>query len=151
PPARRMGAAVTVIVCAAAAIYGFREIAREVSYGDHPRYGEPPPEVKGVGPITEGLAKWISANTDASGRILLETSPGRVLDNAHSMGYLAAATGREFLGGPYPYVQFASFWDHTAFRRPIESFTPERFAEYLRTYNVGWIIVYSDRSEQYLD
>lgn len=147
----RAAAAITALACVAAGIYGAREVAREISYGDHPHYGERPPEVKGVGPITEELARWISSSTDESGRILLETSPGRVLDNTHSMGYLAAITGREFIGGPYPYAQFASFWEHTAFRRPIESFAAKEFGEYLRTYNIGWIIVYSDRSKQYLD
>lgn len=147
----RVAAMFMAVVSVAAGAYGVREVTREISYGDHPHYGEKPPEVKGVGAITDDLVRWISANTDESGRVLLETSPGRVLDNTHSMGYLAAMTGREFIGGPYPYAQFASFWEHTAFRRPIETFTPERFAEYLKTYNVGWIVAYSDRSEAYLD
>ncbi len=150
-PVVRTAAFATTGIMLLAGLYGIREVSHELSYDNSPHYGEPPPEVKGIGETTQWIETWLRSNTDPSARILFETSPGRHTDDAHVAGYLAQQTGREFIGGPYPYSQFANFWDHTVFRRPIDSYSPEAFREYLRTYNVGWIVAYTDRSRAFLD
>ena len=66
-------------------------------------------------------------------------------------GYYALASDREFVGGPYPFMFFADFWDGYAFGQPIESFSTQEFADYLRLYNIGWIVVFSEPSKQFLN
>ena len=79
-----------------------REVVREVSYDPVGRYGSVPPEVRPLGPKSVWLLDWMARKTTAEGRVLFETSKGRIHDGAHIAGYLAVRAGRELIGGPYP-------------------------------------------------
>jgi hypothetical protein len=135
------------------AAFGFsaRELARELSYADIPHHGERPPEVRGIGEDSAWILEWLNKNTSNDARVLFETSKGRIHDEAHMAGYYALTSDREFIGGPYPYMHFAGFWDGYVFGRPIQSFSEASFLNYLRLYNIGWIIVSSQISAQFLD
>lgn len=127
------------------------ELGREGSYGNWGRYGKPPPEVRGLGTISQVLLDWLEHQTNSSGRVLFETSLARTHDGAHMAGLLARISDREFIGGPYPFLFFAGFWDGHLFGRPIDSISPDRFADYLRRYNIGWVIAHTEKSQRYLD
>lgn len=126
------------------------EAYREVAPGPHGRYGDAPPEVEGVGPTTRWLLDWLGTRTSADARVLFETSHARVHDGSHIAGYLARTSGREFIGGPYPFTYAASAWDGVAFGTPLEDMSVEDFRRYLRVYNVGWVIAHSQALNSYL-
>ncbi|MGZ3814279.1 MAG: hypothetical protein ACXVA0_21270 [Mucilaginibacter sp.] len=127
------------------------ELYREVSYGEHGRYAVAPPNVKATGPYSDFVLSVLKKETDASARVLFETSMGRVHDDAHLAGYYAYSSDREFIGGPYTSSSFAGFRDGFVFGSPIEDIPPEKFVEYLNLYNIGWVIAHSDKSKSYFN
>ena len=82
--------------------------------------------------------------------MLFETSLARIHDGAHIAGLLARLSGREFIGGPYPYMFFAGFWDGHVFGKPIKEIDGAKFQSYLDLYNVGWVAAHSPESLRYL-
>lgn len=137
-------------VFVASLAWSIREVAGEMSYAPTGHYGAVPPEVRPVGAKSAWLVDWLRRNTTAQGRILFETSVGRVYDNANNPGYLAASSDRAFIGGPYPFMFKASAWDGHAFDQPIDSMTIDQFEAYLDAYNIGWIVAHSDEMQRYL-
>ena len=127
------------------------EFAREVSYFDVGRYGTHPPEITGEGPYTRTLLRWLEDYTTPDGRVLFECSLGRIYDGARVSGYLAYKSKREFIGGPYPFRHFASFWDNWLFGRPTSEHSPDELSEYLQRYNIGWAIVHSPSAKTLLE
>ena len=126
------------------------EVAREVSYAPIGHYGPVPPEVRSLGTKSTWLVNWLSANTTPDGRVLFETSKARIHDRAHMAGYYAITAGREFIGGPYPFMFYAGFWDGFAFGRPLDSMPVAEFQRNLDLYNVGWIVAHTTASQEYL-
>jgi hypothetical protein len=127
---------------AAVGAFVMYEFARELSPADG-RYGKVWPEVTGEGPYTKTILRWLDEHTTTDGRVLFETSLGRIYDGARIAGYLAYKSGREFIGGPYPYRHFASAWDGELFKWDTAEYTPEMLRPYLERYNIGWSIVHS--------
>ena len=141
----------SAVLLIAASIFFFSELKNEVSSADTPHYGRPSPEVRGPGEVTSWLTDWIRKNTTDEARVLFETSPGRIYDDAHVPGYLVLATHREFIGGPYVFMHHADFWDGKVFGRPISEFTADAFSDQLRRYNIGWVVAQSISSVAYLN
>lgn len=140
-----------LILGALIAIYFGREIFREITPGPHGRHGKAPPEISAPPPEVAHLENWIKTNTSPDGRILFETSLGRVHGGGHVAGYLAKTTQREFMGGAYPYfLSQMSCWDKTCFGRPLSTVTPDFFRRAIVTYNVGWIIAHSSELKRFL-
>jgi hypothetical protein len=83
--------------------------------------------------------------------VFFETSLGRVHDQGHMAGYYAYTSQREFIGGPYPRMHFASAWDGSMFRHPTADMTVEQMAAYLELYNIGAIIVHTDAAKKFFD
>jgi hypothetical protein len=137
-------------ICSVSFAWSAAEVAREVSYAPVGHYGAVPPEVRPLGEKSQWLLGWLGANTTAEGRVLFETSMGRIHDRAHMAGYYALTSNREFIGGPYPFMFQASYWDGTPFNKPIESTSRTEFARDLRVYNIGWIVVHTAASKRYL-
>jgi hypothetical protein len=127
-----------------------RELLRETSYGEHGHYALPPPNIRGTDSYTDFVLEALAKNTDKSARILFETSLGRIHDQGHLAGYYAYTGNREFIGGPYPYTHFSGFWDGFVFGSPINDIPTARFLDYLKLYNIGWIIAHTDVSKDYL-
>lgn len=128
-----------------------RELLREVSPGDVPRYGARPPEVRGMGPYSQWILAWLREHTDRSARVLFQVSRARIHDRAHMAGYLALASDREFVGGPYPHMFFAGFCEDFLFGKPLDELTGHQVADYLNLYNVGWAVVFSDPAKRLFD
>jgi hypothetical protein len=128
-----------------ALVTGFfvREAALEIFSERAARYAVARPEVKGEGPLSPRLVDWIRTNTDASSRVFFETSLARIHDHAHMAGVYALQTQREFIGGPYPYMDFVSAWDGVAFGRPLETIATADLVRYLDLYNVKWMLCHS--------
>ena len=127
------------------------ELAREVTQGVHGRYGAPPPQVRPLGESSIWVMDWLAHRTSPDARVLFENSFARVHDQAHLAGYYAFQAKREFIGGPYPQMHFASSWDGWAFGKPLAEISAERMAEYLELFNIGWIVVHSDAAKRYFD
>jgi len=126
------------------------EVVREVSRAPVGHYGSVPPEIRPLGEKSTWLVNWLAANTSKEGRVLFETSKGRIHDGAHMAGYYAASADREFIGGPYPFMFRAGFWDDFAFGEPLGTMSAERFEQLLHLYNVGWIVVHSGAAKRFL-
>lgn len=142
---RRMGlklfAATGAVLLSA---YVCREMYREAMPGPHGHYGVAGTELSMAPELVGELQSWILNNTSRDGRILFETSLGRIHGGGHSAGMLALTTDREFLGAPYPFsLPEISFWDNTAFGVPIDDATKSRLTQYIEHYNVGWIVAHS--------
>jgi hypothetical protein len=148
---QRAVAAIGLLGILLGAGYSLNEIRREITYGDLPHYGKSPPQVNGIGEYSRWILDWIVKETDDSGRVLYELSLGRVYDGSRMAGYYAYKSHREFIGGPYPFQHFASFWDGTLFRKRLADLPPAEFAKYVELYNLRWIIVHSDSSKRYLE
>jgi hypothetical protein len=149
--AQRTLATGSLVVVLLGSAYAVNEILREVSYQDIGHYGKVPPQVNGVGEYSQWVLNWLKTETDDSGRVLFETSLGRIYDGSRMAGYYAYTTRREFIGGPYPFQHFASFWDGTIVSRRLEDLPQAQFTDYVDLYNLRWIIVHSDASKRYLD
>jgi len=145
--AAKMSLAVIVIMV----VYSTNEVRQEVSWTHVGHYGAPPPEVRELGELSRWVLNWLERDTSEQGRVLFETSEARIHDGAHMAGYYAHESRREFIGGPYPFANFAGFWDATAFGKPIEQISQPTFSRYLDVYNVGWILVHSTAAKRYLD
>ena len=107
---------------------------------------------------TKRLTMFLKDYTHPSGRILLEDSGWNDRDSARDgtppkygesqfPSLLADLAGREFIGGPYPYIflahHYASFQDGTFLRKPLAEFTPEIMKEELDRYFIRWIVCWS--------
>ena len=138
------------ILCASSFGWSAWELAREVSYAPVGHYGPIPPEVRGPGAKSRWLQNWLAENTTPEGRVMFETSRARIHDRAHMAGYYAITSRREFIGGPYPLMFFASYWDGFAFGKPLDLTSVDEFRRLLEIYNIGWIVAHSAKSRQYL-
>lgn len=144
-------AGVSAAAVAVGLVFYANEVRNEWSRAPVPHYGARPPEVRGVGDVSRWILDWLREHTSADARVLFETSGGRNHDGAHIAGYLALASQREFIGGPYVFMHHAGFWDGTLFGRRISDFRTDELEDRLRLYNIGWAIVHSDQAKSALD
>lgn len=147
----RFGAFTSVIIVFMVSGYYVNEVRREISYRNIGHYGTRPPQVAPIGDYSRWIIDWLGRETSSEGRVLFETSKGRIYDGARMTGYYAYTSDREFIGGPYPYMFFAGFWDEWVFGKPITLIAPEEFLKYLDLYNIGWVVAHSDTSKRYLE
>ncbi len=131
--------------------YASYEMVREIGYGNWGHYGFPPPGVRGMGEYSKWILNFLESQTNTQGRILFELSSGRIYDDAHMTGYYAYTSDREFIGGSYPYFHFTNFQDGMLFGHPINQLSKSSFIDYMKIYNVGWILAHSETSKKYLD
>ncbi len=93
-------------------------------------------------------------------RIMIEDSGvmdadggGQVYGKSQILSHFGLETGKEFIGGPYPYMfedyHYASFQDGEAFGTPLSDLNPEALLEKLKLYNVKWIVCWSGGAAQY--
>lgn len=147
----RSAAILSLLFVGLIGLFSVYEVRRELSYGDTGHYGKRPPEVDGLGDYSRWLVAWLKENTTDAGRVLFETSKGRIYDGARMAGFYAYSVDREFIGGPYPFMHFAGFWDGWLFDRPIAQIGAPRFRQYATLYNIGWVVVHSEESKRYFD
>ncbi|HOC93504.1 MAG TPA: hypothetical protein PKH33_14205 [bacterium] len=103
---------------------------------------------------TRALAVWLSGNTTPNGRILLEDSGWNDRDalppkygEGHFPALLSEITGREFIGGPYPYIflkhNLAGFHDGRFLGAALSSFSDSTLDAELNRYNIHWVVCWS--------
>ncbi len=116
---------------------------------------------RGVSPEVRMVAEKIKG-LPPGGRIMIEDSGdmdvesmGQVYGNTQIVSNFGLMTGREFIGGPYPYVflkhRRATFFDGRAFGKAITDLRPDEMKRLLELYNVKWIVCWSDASKGYFD
>ena len=147
----RRAAQASLVILGLITAYTLKEVREEVSWTHSGHYGAPPPEARDLGGLSLWVLNWLEHDTTADGRVLFETSKARIHDGAHMAGYYAASSGRSFIGGPYPFTNFAGFWDGTVFGKQMSQIPQETFAQYLDLYNIGWILAHSAEAKHYLD
>lgn len=147
----RLVSRLSLLIAILVGTYAINEVRREVSYADIGHHGIRPPEVRGVGDYSRRVLDWLANSTTNSGRILFETSKGRIYDGGRMTPYYAYKADREFIGGPQPFDYFSGFWDGWLYNRPIAEISREEFMQYAKLYNIGWIIVHSCESKRYLE
>lgn len=120
-----------------------REVAREALPGPHGHYGSSP-ELTAPPDDMQWLVETVNAKTTSGARVIFENSLGRVYGGGHAAGYLALKTGREFVGGAYPFqLPIKSFWDGVALGKPIERVSDAQLSEVIGLFNVGWVITHT--------
>jgi hypothetical protein len=111
-----------------------------------------------VAPELVRLARFIADNTSAEARILFETPGGRYNPSPLPYGtqiqaLLPLLMQREFIGGPNPapYLSYAAvdLKNGELLGRPVSTFPDDDFARYLETYNVGWVVCWSEDARAY--
>lgn len=147
---KRIAPAITLMLCAGLGIVAVNELRREVSSVPVGHYGKIPPETRPLGEMSQWIIESLHQHTNNSGRVLFETSLGRVHDGGHMAGFYAVKSSREFVGGPYPFAFFAGFWDGWVFGAPIASHPTDRFLQYLALYNIHWIFAHSEAAKSFL-
>jgi hypothetical protein len=146
-----LAARVSLVPVVLLGLYLCNEVRTQISSADIPHYGATPPEIKNVGDYSDWVLDWLKNNTTTDGRVLFETSKARIYDGAHMAGYYAYTSDRDFIGGPYVVTSFTGFWDGFLFDKPIDKISHDHFERYMDVYNVGWVIVFSDKSKAYLN
>ena len=120
-----------------------REVVREAWPGPHGHYGSSP-ELTAPPEDMQWLVDTVNAKTTKSARIIFENSLGRVYGGGHAAGYIALMTGREFVGGAYPFqLPVKSFWDGRALGKVTEKVSAEQLSEAIVLFNVGWVITHT--------
>ena len=138
-----------VLGAGAVLLYACRETLREATPGPHGHYGPSAAELGGQPRLVAELVDWLRANTTAEGRVAFETALGRVHGGGHVAGLVALKSGRELIGAGYPFsLPEVSFWDRSAFGRPLGEVTPEQLWQGLELYNVGWVAAHSPELKQ---
>jgi hypothetical protein len=102
------------------------------------------------------VVQWLKGNANNEHRIMVEYWPLGAMLPWH--------TGFQVIGGPYPlvwmphnFVNFANMSDAATeggirlFGRKINELSYKESKSYLDTYNVGWIVVYTDESRMFYD
>ena len=140
---RRAAMAAAVLGTTALSLLFVREAGIEIFTQRPGRYAVAPPEVRGEGALSNALVAWLRANTDPSARVFFETSLARIHDRAHMAGIYALESQREFIGGPYPFTDFASAWDGVAFGQPLQRRPASELSRYLDLYNVRWMLCHT--------
>jgi hypothetical protein len=98
-------------------------------------------------PQVAALIQAIVAETDPSGRLMIEDGPAALYGESHMPGILPVYTGVEQIGGPYPFTflkhHFATFQADKTFGKTLDGLSPELFWRYIDLYNVRWIVTAS--------
>ena len=114
--------------------------------GDSGRYA-----LHSLGKDEEKVVQWLRGQTDHERRVLVEYWPLGAL--------IPWYTGLQVIGGPYAliwmphnFVNFTAMGDEVRlFGRDIRQLSRQETRAYLNTYNVGWVVVYTDKSKEFFD
>ena len=128
-------------------------------------YGRP--FITSMHPGNKALVKWIIEKTTKEGRILIEDSGfldtqgknqcvwGHQYYLTHLPALLPYYTGREFIGGPYPYSiiqhHFVEFHDGILFKKEIDTISLAELNDYFDLYNIKWVICWSKKSQDFFN
>lgn len=108
--------------------------------------------INDVHPDVQELIEWLRDNTTTEGRILFQDSdPHWQIELNVTAGYIAYASQRDFIGGPYPWGGPLDFLDNRPFDRDIQTITSDQLAHYLGLYNIHWILVHTQVMRDALD
>jgi hypothetical protein len=102
------------------------------------------------------LIKWVKDNTTSKGRILLEIGlKNKMFHFNHFSTILLHFCQREIIGGPQCLMTnkylFANFYNGLFFEKPIASYSDLDMKDYLKLYNIKWIIVWTPESTDHFD
>lgn len=125
-----------------------REAAIEIFTTRSGRYAVTPPEVKGLGSTSQAVLSFLRDHTDTSARVYFEASLGRRHDGGHMAGLYALQADREFIGGPYPFIDYANAWDGWAFGQRLTELSSAQLQQRLDMYNVKWMLCHTAACRQ---
>ena len=120
-----------------------REAAIEIFTTRSGRYAITPPEVKGLGSTSQAVLRFLGDHTDKSARVFFEASLGRRHDGGHMAGFYALQADREFIGGPYPFIDYANAWDGWAFGQPLAELSTAQLLQRMDLYNIKWMLCHT--------
>lgn len=100
------------------------------------------------------LIQIVKNRSDLPGRMMVEDGPASLYKHIHLPSMLPLLSGREQIGGPYPYTfmphHYATFQRDLTFGRPLAEIEPREFSACLVQYNVRWILTASSETAEYL-
>lgn len=101
------------------------------------------------------LVARVSQRTDRPGRFMVEDGFASHYGNVHLPGMLPLLSGREQIGGPYPYTfvphHYTTFQLNKTFGKPLVDTEPDEFYERLEQYNIRWILTASREARTYCE
>jgi hypothetical protein len=100
------------------------------------------------------LVQITKDRSEMRGRLMVEDGPASLYRNAHLPGMLPLMSGREQIGGPYPYTfvphHYAAFQRDKTFGKELAAHPPAEFRIRLEEYNVRWILTASEETRSYI-
>ncbi len=106
-----------------------------------------------IRPPVDRIVDWLAAADPASGRVLFEESgdeTGFVYNGMYLSAFLPRWTGHQLIGGPINLYADRHHWAelHSGrlFGRDVATFDDRGLREYLRLYNVAWVVAFDPRT-----
>lgn len=106
-----------------------------------------------IRPPVDRIVDWLETTDPASGRVLFEESgdeTGFVYNGMYLSAFLPRWTGHQLIGGPINLYADRHHWAelHSGrlFRRDVSSFDDRELRDYLRLYNVAWVVAFEPRT-----
>ncbi len=145
----RAAALIISIVCAALMVVGS---ARAHFFYDNLLRQPAPPDALQLVEVLKQLPPGARVMLEDSGS-MDEESEGQIFGKSQLPALFGLWTGREFIGGPYPYVflkhRRAGFYDARAFGSRLSDSRPDELLNRLKLYNVKWIVCWSGSAKEY--
>jgi hypothetical protein len=106
------------------------------------------------------LTEYLNESAPTDARVMLEDSGWNDRDKkppkygeGQYPALLADLTGREFIGGPYPYVflsyHYADFHDGKFLGKKLSKYSDGAIREAMDRFNIGWIVCWSPDCKNY--
>lgn len=96
--------------------------------------------------VTE-LVRIVKDGSAIAGRFMVEDGPAVLYKHIHLPSMLPLLSGREQIGGPYPYTflphHYATFQLDKTFGKPLADYSPAELYARLSDYNIRWILTAS--------
>ncbi len=115
------------------------------------RWISPKPLLIGLGSARSDIVKILKENTTAQARILWEDRRGP-RDTSRWTALLPMLTDRVFVGGLDPDADIehiaSGLCDQLLAGKAIDSWSDTELADYCDTYNIGWVVAWSERTRK---
>jgi hypothetical protein len=106
-------------------------------------------------PEVDKLLETLERETNNSGRLMIEDDPAWIYGDCYLASIIPLYTGVEQIGGLYPNAfikhNFTNFTSFQTMGVPLKRMDPEKLRDYMKLYNIHWILTATRESNAYFD
>lgn len=98
------------------------------------------------------IFSYLKKNNDGS-RLLIQDSDNHPYCNTHLSSWIPQEAGMETTAHPYTGLRplFTQFINDTLFNKSLNTLSSNHLHKYIKLYNIGWIMVYSDSARTFFN